>query len=715
LGAHAAGQAGGVPALDYEHSPHSTYSPYGDETAEARPAIRRAVQSPAGPGYTTRAVRRARRKTHRRRYLLKPWLTLAQVVAAGLSMNLIPPARPLWWIALLAGAAYGAFVQYPRRRQGPRSHLYFALACVTAASAWIAAVTADGMFAGAGRLAILAIAVPGLWPLSWKWWEYHRIRPRDEERVVAERAARPAPDPIPLAWDQYVGSSKGLFPGARLIPLRSTEGVREYLIEGVPGRHTTRALTTEDALHKIAGALGADPDLLVLERPAKGARNGANARLMVLTERNDQLQESLSWAGPTLNPETGLFRPAVYADGPATAPLFQVADGRPHRGLNAAVCGLMGKGKSRFTELRVAELLWSQIAVVWYGDGQEGASGPVFRDHVDWYATRRDEIKRMLIAAYRILRTRQRHDEEVQWTDALGHHRTGRGFWPGSAEEPFLEIVLDECQELLKDPHVAKLVRELQRKGPKLGIQVNLITQEFLVYETGGSSGDPGAQSIRTFAQTGLVVLFKSGSGINADALGGTLVGINPRTLPDEPGWCYMLGPGTDDRHPKARMLHIGKDEIYDWLARASSVKAHLDDLSVRAAGDDYRTRWQRLNEIPAADSDDTLADIEAEIDSMLGLMPGAGKPMVGASLKEAVLLVVREKGPIKRADIDTELAAAGRTASTSTIAQALKSWSNTGYLVSKGNGVWDVTDREDRAAIDAEQRAGQLETAAQD
>jgi hypothetical protein len=37
------------------------------------------------------------------------------------------------------------------------------------------------------------------------------------------------------------------------------------------------------------------------------------------------------------------------------------------------------------------------------------------------------------------------------WTDSHGYAPTGRGFWPASPAEPFLQVVLDEVQELLTD------------------------------------------------------------------------------------------------------------------------------------------------------------------------------------------------------------------------------------------------------------------------
>jgi hypothetical protein len=711
-GAHATGAAGGVPTPAYVPDSYAAAaSQNGRFDDDGAPLARRAVRSAPGDGRVTLAARSAGRRTHRHRYALRPWLVLASLAAVGLVLHLIPLTRALWWIFLIVGLAYTVLAQY-RRKGAPGNHRGYAVACALAGTFWLSIVIASGPVHGIGRIAVFTIAVPGLWPLCWWWWQYHRVRPVDHS-VATPRL----PDPILAAWDAHVGGPKGVLPGARLVPRRASAGTREYLIVGVRGHHTTKQLTTDETLHKLASALAIDPDTLVLERPPKGPdRSGPNARLLIVTAQNEQLETSVPWHGPTLDSLTGLYSPAVYADGPAFCRLYVVAEGRPHRALNNAVSGLMNHGKSRFIELKVLEMLWSGIFVVWYGDGQEGASGPGLRDHVDWYATRKDEILRMLKAAFRVAKARQRYDETVTWADRHGHARTGRGFWPASPEEPFLQIILDEVQELLTDIRIAKLVKTLQRLGPKLGIGVTLVTQEWLMYETGGASGDPGAQTIRSFAQTGLVVLFKAGSDINANALGGALAGVNPRTLPDEPGWCFLLGQET--RQSRARTRHVDPDDIYDWLARASGVKARLDDLSVRAAGDDYRERWQRLGALPTADSEEAFEDIEKDLDALLnGGSQGqalAKAALVGLPLKQAVLDVVRARGPIKRADIDAALAEGGRVASKSTIDQALASFARTSTIVSLGNGLWDLPDRADHADADAEERAATLEPSGQ-
>ncbi|MCL2581023.1 MAG: hypothetical protein FWE35_01035 [Streptosporangiales bacterium] len=664
------------------------------------------------PGHSDGMARLISRRTHRHRHALRPWLVIGPLAGLGTLAHLVPPARPLWWIPLLAGAVWAGAAQLPRRKNGPRSHLYYALACTAAASGWLALVTASGLTSGPGRLAVVLIAVPGFFPLSWLWWQYHRIRPAGP-RAVRARAV----DPVLEAWETHVAAPGKLLPRARLLPRERPDGAATYLIMGVRGRDTTKKLTGEEFRHSLASALGLDPEQINLEKPPKGSpdRYGFNARLIVIEDTNAQHAAEIAWPGPSLDRATGTWSPGVYPDGPVRCALYQVRDGEPVRALNNAVSGLMNHGKSRLIDLSVLEMLHSGLFVVWYADGQEGSSGPALKDHVDWYATRRAETVLMLKCAYRIMRTRGRYDQSLTWTDSHGYERTGRGYWPASPEEPFLQVILDECQELLKDPWIARIVKDLQRLGPKFGVGVTLVTQEFLMHETGGQSGDPGAQQIRAFAQTGIVALFKAGSDINANALGGALAGVNPRLLPDESGWCFLLGRGT--RPVPARTYHADPDGIYDAMARAAGVMARLDARSVRAAGEDYAGRWERLAALAAADSDDVAADIEADLEALLnGPQPtvadGKGA-LVGATIKQAVYEIVRAQGPIKRGEIETALAEGGRTAHKSTVDQALASWQRTGHVISKGAGMWDIPDREDQAAADAENRAPGLEAAA--
>lgn len=713
-GAHAAGRAGGQPTPRFALSPDQN-ARFDNSAADVGQGPRRAVHAPRGPGATSVAVRRASNRTHRHRYAARPWVFILPVVAAGALLHQIPPARALWWIVLILGLLYAALIHYPRNKTAPKPHLWYGIACIVAAAAWLSIVDACGMFAGIGRIAIIFIAVPGFWPLSWLWWQYHRVRPLPERRE--ERPAAPAPDPNLHAWADHVSRPGGYFPGATLVPASEVPGAKTYLIRGVRGTHTTKQLMSDDARDKYAGALGIDPERIHLEKPLDGPdRNGRNARLLVLDASNPQLLTQIDWQGPTLDVAAGTWVPGVYPDTPARCMLYQVNGGVPHRALNEAIAGLMGKGKSRLIELGVAERLWSGFTCVWYGDGQEGASAPGLRDHVDWYATNRDEILKMLKAALKILLARQQNDRTIRWTDSHGHPRTGRGFWPASADEPFLQVILDECQELLNDIRIAKIVKTLQRLGPKFGIGVTLSTQEWLMWETGGASGDPSAQTIRTFAQTGLVALFKSGSDINADALGGSMANVNPRELPDEPGWCYLIGPGM--RPVPVRLSLIDQDDLYDWLARATSVKARLDQLAVMAAGEDYATRWERLDSLPTIIDDEVLADLDQRVAELLGeqLADGPIPPSnLDLTIREAVLNVVRDHpGPVARADIPALLADVGKQSSKSGIDQALASWQRTGQLVKISHGVWAAADYQDRQGANAEAHAAQYELSGQ-
>ena len=204
---------------------------------------------------------------------------------------------------------------------------------------------------------------------------------------------------------------------------------------------------------------------------------------------------------------------------------------------------------SRAVDVAVAEMICSGTFVVFYADGQGGVSGPALTDHVDWFAGWHDEIVAMVMAAYRIMKARQKFFAGYQWTDEYGNPRTGTGWFPAGCGLPFLQVVLDEAQEPLRDIRVSKIIRELQRLGPKAGIGVLQATQITSVQDTGGASGDVGAQGNRAFAKAGgNVLMYRSGETLTGSSMLPPASPSTPGPFPWTPRGCVSCLTGNVPR-----------------------------------------------------------------------------------------------------------------------------------------------------------------------
>jgi hypothetical protein len=629
------------------------------------------------------AAQRFRNRTYRYRHQLQPWRVPLLAVPAEV-LHLVP--LPTLWCTLgvLAIGALVGFHQWVNRRPASRP---YATICVTAGTLWVLYVTSFGLMGGAGRFSFLLFL--GWWlPLAYLWWDHHRIRihKQDDTGTLDAFAARWATDVEPvLNW-----------PIDR--PQRVAAGTT-YRLQLVPGQTIEDA---EQAKRKVASLLRISRSRLEFE-PMPGEVPGQTddesiVRLLVLAQQNPQ-HENQVWQGPSLDRTTGLYAHGVYPDGPALARLYRVDGGRPHRAVNSLFTGTTGAGKSRGNAIKIAEHHMSGMFVVWYGDGKDGASAPELEQHVDWYADSHDETTRMLRAAWKVMKVRAKTIKRL-------HQAAFRGenvIFLGDRGFPFLQIILDEAQEFLSSPIVARLVKALLRMGNECGIGMDLLTQVPLLSELGSQSGDGGAEVIRAMAKSGNVVVYKAGDGFTGRVTIADGADVDPKQLPNLPGACYLAGHTV--RTAWCRTYYVSKADLYEWLQQADPVE--LDQASARAAGEDYLTRHQRAKDADITPEDIDVADLDAELAILLGeRLPGQDAPgtaMDKLTVKQAVFEAIKSKGPIRRDDITAALAAMNLNPSKSTIDQALAWWCDRDHVIRTGRGVYDLAHREGSEETDRE------------
>lgn len=649
--------------------------------------VQAAVQSAGAREKTRRWPLRDR--VHRNRHQAKPWrftLLIPASVGAHVLLHVVPFGEYAIPAALVALAAILCGTHW--KRQARREYRGYAAVCGGYAAPWMLYATEFGLWGSAGKFSPL-LFLAGWVPLSYLWWDRHATRIGASEQAALDGEPQ---DPFAAAWASKVEPE---LHWAISDPQEISTGTR-YRVQLVPGQ------AIEDAIErsrKVASLLRISRARLTFE-PLAGDEPGDSGdesvvALLVTHVQNPQHQEQI-WQGPSLDAVTGLYKHGVYPDGPAFMRLFQVEDGFPHRSKNGMWSGTTGSGKSRGLAIKIAEHIRSQMFAVWYADGKGGASAPELEGHVDWYATKVDEVIRMLRAAWKAMNVRKTLVKRLNQAAFRGE----RIIHLGHKAFPMLQIILDEAQEFLRNKIVVKLVKAIQRMGNEVGIGVDLATQVPLLNELGGESGDGGAEVIRDTARAGNQAHYRAENNFSGTVELAEGVKVSPRTLPGGGGWCYISG--VESRGAKCKTYYASKNELFGWLAEVPVVT--LDEASARAAGEDYATRHQRAEDADIAPEEIDLEDLNTELAVLLGeMVPGQEKPGAvasGLSVKQAVFNVVKDNGgPMKREEVIVAVAATGKQASDSSIAQALKWWCEHSHLQSTGHGYYDLISREDAEA----------------
>lgn len=635
-------------------------------------------------------IERAKNARHRHRYTIKPWAVLGGLPTFTETLHLVPGQPVIKIGAPLLATVIVAAVQWTRR-DTPHERA-FAVACTIYGGAWAAWAVLAGLFHGFVLLALLA----GWAPASFLWWDRYMVRTSKPAPQPAEKT--PPADTIRERWDTHV-DVPSLFPGARLDPPKAFDGGRSYLIRGIPGKHTTSRF--EQRREDIASALGLHLDRITIESVTEHGedRTAANAQLLVMDEKNPQTV-GRNWEGPTLNVTTGVCAPAYYPDGePVRWRLFKVEDGHPNRAINSNISGNTGTGKSRFVDLLVLERMYSGLFVQWWIDGKEGQSSPALAQFVDWPAVRRDEWFRMLCAAWKVMQARRRYLTTLTSYDEDGDPVPGVEYFPASPEFPFLQIVVDEAQEVMKDPRCMRLLKLLLKQGNSCGIGVDLISQIMIQTELGETDAI-NAGAARTLSKDNIAA-FRADDNSAAMVTIGPRMQVNPQDLPPAPGYAYMASDSM--RRMRCRTVYASKSFRY-WAKRAE--QASLDALSVQVADTEgYSQRFERRSQQEAETAAGNFGDLDADLAAALGERqpgqdaPGTTEQKLGT--KQAVFKAIRDAGgPIKREDVIVAVQAMGVDVKERQIADVLSWWCDHKHVVRREDmhGYYDLTARVESA-----------------
>lgn len=504
------------------------------------------------------AARRADRMRHRLRHQLAPHYALTALVLAACAARAaahLTGAEATVALSVSSAAFVAAVVAavVARRRLSGAPERRWATVCALGAASWLSTVTATGLSIDAvGLLAVLSYA------LALPWWARHRI---------------PNPNPFPAApvepdvdvyverWAAHLGAD-GDLKGSRLVDREDIPAGHRYTLELVPGRHTYAAVIGMLPRLRTGLRLRVDQDLLIERHPEL---DESCLLLTVVTKPPVSATRTLTWPGPSTYAD-GSVALGPYVDGEGVGRWRVYSQNSIWGGF---ILGITGVGKSRVLDGISLSVAAAGQTVVWYADGQDGASSPGLAGWYDW-STDRHGATDMLAAALLIMSFRQ--------AENLVDGR--EGFTP-SRERPGLLIILDEIHNITADPVKQAAIATIAREGRKCGVAVIGASQIPNVGVFG--PGDLGnlIRSCLTAGNLAAMHTTQRGAGNLIPGLP-----IDPCTLPAVPGYLFLAARGG------GRAAALRGYYVEDTQAESERIPMPvLDRGSATAAGHAYRTR----------------------------------------------------------------------------------------------------------------------------
>lgn len=595
-------------------------------------------------GQTSRSLRYRYRDQYRP-VVLAGMLWLASWIASG---------YPLLWIVggcLLLSAATAIYLSDKLNRS---EEWVYAGICMVAATVWVPAQAAPhGRWVWYGG--VLAWSA-----LSLIWWQHHAV----QDWVGVGRSV------ILDRWQKYVEeNTKSPLPESRLHSPTPFENGMSYVLDLVPGVQTLGMVM--GSLSKLETALDIPQQYLLVEKHPDHPDRPSRLRFQHVTK--SPIKDTVWFDKPRHH--NGRILTGPYADGIGEAYYQLYTRNSMWSGF---AMGDTGSGKSRFQETIVLSVRDPDFppTVVWYMDGQYGASSPILFDNADW-AVGPDRALVMLSALERIAKQRQR--ENIA--------RRLSGFTP-TEERPGILVAMDEVHALFK--LAAQRFADGAREWRKVGICMFAMDQGADLSQT-----FDGIDILRTSLQTGNCIVMRSTSRVQKHLLVG--LDLDPSDLPKLPGYGIAAGYGmrtapfrgryAPTNEEKQEMLAEGKKvpvpTIEEWFERFPG--RELDPTSAEAAGPDYANRHAQVD-----------AEVEGNFPPSLDPGPpdGGGGMDLSAQSRCAVRIlsltwnVEEEK---TTAVIIEELRREG-TVSDRTVNNALKELVDSGKLEKVGHGKYKLS-----------------------
>lgn len=599
----------------------------------------------------------------RKRRWARRWLRASNLwdVAKGLRYRY----RDQWWpiiigVGLLAGRGWadgarpagvmllcllGAAVVVFRVRRAlhRRTEWVYAGACLGAVTLGLTLTSVIGT-------GVRWLNVAGL--LAWVvasllWWSHHEVRgwAGHTKSTLVNRWQTNVRD---LVASPLAGATIG-------DPVPFEHG-NSYIVDLVPGKQTLAIAQT--ALPKLETALDLPQENMIIERHPDYPKRPSRLRLQEITR--SPIEQTVLFDRP--RHESGQILLGPYSDGIGEAVLRLYTDNSMW---SLFLLGGTGIGKTRLTEIIAITALdmrnVGQHTVIFYMDGQNGASSPTLFKHATW-AVGVDGVFRMLAALERVAIYRQKQNRA----------NIDQGFTP-SAGRPGILVVVDEAHLVFS--LAAQRFADAARSWRKLGIALFAADQDSTVDNTFG-----GKDILRSSLLAGNGLAMRVSSRIAGNLIAG--LDMNPYDLPAIQGYGVLVaapnsgirtapfrGRYAPDRKDEAKARAAGRElevpTIEDWFEQYPPLE--LDKGAARAAGPDYRDRRERAEQEQQAllryihgydiDADTEQALFETDPEPVEAGADGGG----GRSMRQRILALDWDRyGEMERQQIITDLQADG-------------------------------------------------------
>lgn len=526
---------------------------------------------------------------------LRPAWVLAAEAAAGLGLyeGEFTPLAAIAAGGCATAAAYAATRIYLTRRavrrhnieRGQKTGRHVETIGRRARTAGYAGVIGTGWLAVASSVdpnTTLGRIVWASLPIAWAvgaapWWRYLEAERNRPAPVIAVAtvpvAAEPSDDAIAAAeaaasWTSDVG-----FANTRLDPAtwqRTVAGWQAVIVATKKGALVSLTDTElmRNAIGKICAGFGVKRSAITWISEHDDDPNKA----LLLVQPNNPLKEGQVWEGPaSIDMEKGVAVSGRTIDG---KPMFEVLYRKGWGAPNRVTLGGTGAGKSERVRRRMVMERWAYFTDPATGV-KRGAFLTILHDPKDLdsygefatalpaYGTTRDEAHIIVDALIREMDRRYGFKKTIRWQDKRMRERFGSLPWDPAIHGPIISSFWDEFHELAGDKEFVDKLTRLARKQRACGMTFEMLSH-------GGTIGDTGSQVLRDLAG-GITTLFRTKNALNlALTAGGVQVG-DPRTLPTEPGMCFVVD-GETQSSMMARGSWIPADEnehevtLYDYL-----------------------------------------------------------------------------------------------------------------------------------------------------
>jgi hypothetical protein len=509
----------------------------------------------------------------RNRRQLGPHLATAAVLGAGGLLHLVNRGTDValshsavFYAALGTATTLAAIVVH---KVVPRRWRRRVLAAVVGGGGWLAVANAHGLTpTTTGALFLLELLCAA------RWWQLYRLshpdgKPHGALPKPVNAVIGPDRDNIPGLWDAYIGNQDGALAGSYLHSPVVDDHRESYTVELVPGKHSLdKALSN---LGLIQSGLRRPQEEIILERHPSG--DSAELQLTVVTK--SPIRNTVPFDGPKYFrvSNDSWIEPGGYADG----------EGRVRVSLYAAnsarhmvVFGGQGSGKTALLNQMAVSARASGHTVIWYVDGQGGASSPQLMRYADWAPTGPTAAKDMLTALKRVFAVRGL----IMKVNRLA------GLSP-SAGLPGLVVIIDECHLVFDadQPGQVKQWTDLAAIARKLCVAFWAATQHPELASFGGKD------KLRALLMQYTTLVLRTTSGVANNIL---RLQVDPSKLPTLPGYGYVVA---GDKAEGVRSAPFRADFLDDAAGQADAwfeacPGAPLDQASANAAGASYRDRY---------------------------------------------------------------------------------------------------------------------------